>query len=138
MLNRLLKAGVVSRERKGRMWFYSLIESPLVSSYRVYENLVVLNELVIALTPLAQRIILFGGTAKGGDTAGSDIDLIIISGHKDKVLAKIRDDKIDREIKPVVQTPVEYAVARVKDKTFYEQVENGLKLYEEEVDEQRL
>lgn len=120
------------------MWFYSLNHSPLISVYRTYENLVELNDLVMVLKPLTQRIILFGSTAKGGDSAESDMDLFVISENKNKVMSTIRSYNIDREIKPVVQTPVEYAVARAKDKAFYEQVEAGLKLYEEEADEQRL
>lgn len=138
ILNRFQKASIVHRERRGRMWFYTVTESPLVNSYRIYDNLVTLNELVNELKPLAQRVILFGSAAKGGDTAASDIDLFIISAQKEQVLAKIRDLRIDREVKPVVQTPAEYAASRSKDKAFYDQVENGLKLYEEEADEQRL
>ena len=132
LLNRFLQAGVVSRERRGRMWFYSLKKTPLIEHYRVYENLVELNELVCELKPFTQRIILFGSAAKGGDTAESDIDLFIISARKKTVLDKIGDFKTDREIKPVVQTPVEYATSRLKDKAFYAQLENGLILNEEE------
>lgn len=138
ILNRFQKAGVVHRERRGRMWFYTLIKAPLVDYYRIYDNLVALNELVNELKPLAQRVILFGSAAKGGDSAESDIDLFIISTKKEQVLTIIRDYKNDREIKPVVQTPVEYASSRSRDKAFQDQVENGLKLYEEEADEQRL
>ncbi|MHB1056034.1 MAG: nucleotidyltransferase domain-containing protein [Thermoleophilia bacterium] len=138
ILNRFEKTGIVQRERRGRMWFYFLTRSPLVDYYRIYDNLVTLNELVNELKPLAQRVILFGSTAKGGDTAESDIDLFIISTHKEQVLAKIRDFRTDRDIRPVVLTPVEYATSRSKDKAFHAQVENGLKLYGEEADEQRL
>lgn len=138
LLNQFLKASLVSRERKGRMWFYTLSQSPLVNSYRVFENLVTLNELVITLRPLSQRIILFGSAATGEDIVESDIDLFILSQRKDEALAAIRGFKIDREIRPVIQTVVEYAAARTKDKAFYEQVENGLRLYEGEGDEQRL
>lgn len=138
ILNRFLEAGVVQRERRGRMWFYSLTRSPLIDYYRIYDNLVTLNALVNELKLLAQRVILFGSAAKGGDTAESDIDLFIISTHKEQVLARIREFRSDREIKPVVQTPIEYAASRSKDKAFYDQVQNGLKLHEEEADEQRL
>jgi len=138
VLNRFFRAGIVTRERRGRMWFYSLVRSPLVEQYRIYDNLVILNELIDDLKTLSQRIILFGSGARGGDTAESDIDLFIVAGQKEKVLKKIRDFEIGREIKPIVQTPVEYAASRAKNKAFYAQVESGLKLYEEEADEQRL
>src|SRR3990167_11135896 len=55
VLNRFLIAGIVQRERRGRMWLYSLTRSPLVEYYRIYDNLVSLNELVNGLKPLVQR-----------------------------------------------------------------------------------
>lgn len=138
VLNRLFEAGIVNRERRGRMWFYSLGRSPLIEYFRIYDNLAALSDLVEELKPLVQRVILFGSAAKGGDTAESDIDLFIISTNKKQVNDRIREFDFDREIKPIIQTPVEYAASRSKEKTFYAQVESGLKLFEEEVDEQRL
>jgi predicted nucleotidyltransferase len=137
-LNLFMKAGIVQRERRGRMWFYTLTKSPLIKSYRIYDNLVALNETVNKLKQVAQRIILFGSAANGSDTAESDIDLFIVSTNKKEVMRIIGELDTDREIKPVALTPVEYAVSRSKDKSFYAQVENGLKLFEEDVDEQRL
>ena len=64
------------------------------------------------------------------------ISLIFCSGRP--ILLEKWLLKIDREIKAIVQSPVEYATSRAKDKTFYARVEMGLKLFEEEVDEQRL
>lgn len=138
LLNQFLDFGLVFRERKGRMWFYTLNQAPLVNSFRVFENLVMLSELVASLCPLSRRIILFGSAATGEDTAASDIDLFIISQRKDEALAAIRDFQTDREIKPVIQTALEYADGRAKDKAFFEQVEKGLKLFEGEGDEQGL
>jgi len=137
-LHRFLEAGIVQRERRGRMWFYSLTDTPLMEHYRVYDNIVILSSLVHEMKPFAQRVVLFGSAAKGGDTAESDIDIFVISNNEGKVREIIRDFKIDREIMAIVQSPVEYAASRAKDKAFYAQVENGLKLFEEEIDEQRL
>lgn len=138
ILNGFLVAGVVLRERRGRMWFYSLTRTPLTEYFRIYDNLVALNDLVNELKPLTQRIILFGSAANGSDTAESDIDLFIISSKKSEVLSKIRNFIIDREVTPIVLSPLEFATARSKDKPFYDQVEHGLRLYEEDADEQSL
>jgi len=138
LLNNFLEAGLVDRERKGRMWFYSLKPSPLQTKYRVYENLIIFNELVEALKPFAQKIVLFGSAAIGTDTADSDVDLFVITEQKDEASKKIRNYKSEREIKPVVQTPEEYATSRSRDKAFYSQVAEGITLYEKEPDEQRL
>jgi len=133
-----LKAGLVDRERRGRMWFYSLRQTSLPRQFRIYENLVVLNDLVQALKPLVQKMILFGSAASGTDSAESDIDLFVIARKKDVVIKKIRDYESDREITPIVQTADEYAISRSRDKTFHDQVAEGITLYESEPDEQRL
>jgi predicted nucleotidyltransferase len=138
ILRQFFDAGLLEREKRGRMWFYTLSTNPLFKYYRVYENLVNLEDLVKALKPISQRIILFGSTAKGEDTAESDIDIFILATRKDEALKAIREYDIEREIKPVLQTPSEYAVSRKKDKAFYDEVAKGIVLLNKEPDEQRL
>ncbi|KKR17736.1 MAG: polymerase beta domain protein region protein, partial [candidate division CPR2 bacterium GW2011_GWC1_41_48] len=104
ILRQFFDAGLLVREKRGRMWFYTLSTKPLFKYYRVYENLVNLENLVKALKPISQRVILFGSTVKGEDTAESDIDLFILTNNKDEVLRVIRNYQTDREIKPVIQT----------------------------------
>lgn len=138
ILRQFSDTGLLEREKRGKMWFYTLTDNPLFKYYRVYENLVRLEDLVQTLKPVAQRIILFGSTAQGTDTAESDIDLFILTSRKEDVLKAIREFNIEREIKPVLQTPLEYAVSRKKDKAFYEEVAKGITLFNKEPNEQRL
>ena len=138
LLNQFYEYGLVTRERRGRMWFYSLSESPLFKHFRIYENLVDLSDLTNALKSIAIRIILFGSAARGEDTVDSDIDLFVITTDKDKAFKAIREFKTEREIKPVINTPTEYATSRKVDKAFYEEVAKGIVLFEKEADEQRL
>ncbi|MDP2211454.1 MAG: nucleotidyltransferase domain-containing protein [Candidatus Aquicultor sp.] len=138
ILRQFFDVGLLEREKRGRMWFYTLSANPLFKYYRVYENLVDLENLVKALKPISQRVILFGSTAKGEDTAESDIDLFILATRKDEALKAIREYDIEREIKLVLQTPSEYAVSRKKDKAFYDEVAKGIVLFNKEPDEQRL
>lgn len=137
-LNDFFRNGLVSREKRGKMWLYSVNEQPLIKYFRIYENLVELTELKNRLLPIAKRMILFGSAAQGEDTSASDIDLFIISDHSDDVFSVIQAFEFEREIKPIVQTPLEYAISRTKDKAFYEQVERGIVLFEKEADEERL
>lgn len=138
ILNDLLANGLVTREKQGKMWFYSLRSHPMHQHFRVFENLARLQELANGLAPLAIRVILYGSAAEGTDTAESDIDLFVIAEEPKKVAAEIRKFPSDREIKPVVMTPEEFAVARAKDKAFIEEAKRGLTLFERETDEQRL
>lgn len=138
ILNQFLKSGLVTRERRGRMWYYSLAPTPLFKYYRIFDNLVELADLANALKSISQKTILYGSTAQGTDTAHSDIDLFIISNQKNKVLKAIRDFRSEREIKPVIQTATEYAISRKKDKAFYDQVSKGIIIFNREPNEQRL
>lgn len=137
-LRSLLKGNIVYRVRRGKMWFYHLKAQPLVKHFRIFENLVQLQPLVDSLSNLAHRVILFGSAAEGTDTAASDIDLFIVADRTDQVVRAVRDWPAGRQINPIVQTPSEYAVARSKDKAFYDIVESGVKLLERADDEQRL
>jgi predicted nucleotidyltransferase len=137
LLNQFFESRLIERERRGRMWFYSLSDNPIFKYYRIYENLVDLEDLFSALKQTTQRIILFGSTARGEDTAGSDIDLFVLTINKNAALKAIREFKTEREIKPVIQTSSEYAVSRKIDKAFYEEVAKGIIIYSKEPDEQR-
>lgn len=138
LLNQFLKAGLVERERRGRMWFYFLSDTPLFKHFRIFENMVELSDLTNALKPVSKRIVLYGSMARGEDTIESDIDLFIITDDKGKVHKAIREFEAQREVKPVLNTPIEYATSRKTDKAFYEEVAKGIVLFNKEADEQRL
>lgn len=130
---------VVNREKRGRMSFWSVDDSaPLVQELKKTLNLASLFPLVQELSKISQRIVLFGSTASGTDAAESDIDLFILAEQKDKAQKIIQSFKTEREIKPVVQTSLEYATSRNKDKGFYNEVDKGITLFNREIDEQRL
>lgn len=135
ILNEFFKKNLVTRERRGKAWFYSVSDQPLVKYFRIYENLSNLCELVNQLRPIARRVILFGSAAKGTDTAESDVDLFVLTDNSRQVESTIQEYDIGREIKSVVLTPIEYATSQGKDKAFYEEVNKGIVLFEGEGDE---
>lgn len=64
----------------------------------------------------AQRVILFGSAARGGDTEHSDIDLLVIAATEEKfyermatVLAVVRELSRGVPLAPMVLTPEELA-----------------------------
>lgn len=138
ILRDFLENGLVSRERRGKMWLYTLTDGPLVRSFRVFENLITLAPLARALEGSATRVILYGSAATGEDTAESDMDLFVISDDPDSVSAAIRKFESDRPITPVIQTPEEYAASQTSDAGFMAEVKRGQILLEKGVDEQRL
>jgi len=138
ILNEFLAQGLVTRERRGKMWFYLPKASPMVEHFRVFENLIVLASLTSELAKVSKRVILFGSAAQGTDTAESDIDLFVISGTPSEVAAAIRKFNSERKIAPFIQTPAEYAAARTTNKAFIDEVNKGLVLFDRGIDEQRL
>lgn len=138
ILNEFLAQDLVTRQRSGKMWLYTPKPHPVVSHFRVFENLIVLAPLVSELGKVSKRVILYGSAADGTDTAGSDIDVFVISDRPQDAAAAIREFPSDRQIAPVIQTPAEYASARRTDKAFIEEVNKGLVLFEKGVDEERL
>lgn len=128
ILRDFLENGLVSRERRGKMWLYSLADGPLVRSFRVFENLINMAPLVSALEGSATRVILYGSAASGTDTAESDLDLFVIADDPDSISAAIRRFQGDRPITPVIQTPEEYAASLTSDAGFMTEVKRGLTL----------
>ncbi|NTW28167.1 MAG: nucleotidyltransferase domain-containing protein [Coriobacteriia bacterium] len=120
------------------MWLYTLEQNPLAQHFRVLENLIMLSGLVRRIAEISARVILYGSAAQGTDTSESDIDLFVITEEPDKVAAEIRCFPSDRLIMPVIQTSAEYAVSRIKDGAFIDEVKRGVVLFEKAIDEQRL
>jgi len=129
-LKELEKNNLVIREKRGKLSFWSVNDSPLTNELKKTINLALLFPLVEKLKDLSQRIILFGSVAKGEDTKESDIDLFILADEKEKVAKAIRKFRTEQEIKPVIQTPLEYATSKNKDKVFYDEVASGIVLFE--------
>lgn len=130
ILKSFLETGLVTRERRGKMWLYRITNRPLFKYFRIFENLVTLSDLVQNISPYAKRIILFGSATSGEDTMESDIDLFIITDKKNDVLEVIRRLESQRKISPVIKTPLEYATEMKKNKVFYSEVSQGIVLHE--------
>lgn len=84
-LERLVGAGLVTREQRGRQVYYrSNPDSPIFEELRgiAVKTFGVADVLRQGLAPFAGRIqaaFIYGSVAKGTDTASSDIDLMVVS-----------------------------------------------------------
>ena len=132
-LHELARQGVLKTEKKGRMIFYSVdIKSPLIRQYKVLQNIAPLEDVVKKLKPLAQRVVLFGSCAKGEDTQESDVDLLVVSRDKERVRALVPETKEKRKIQLLVKTPQEYISLEEKEPVFYQQIQQGIVLWQKE------
>jgi len=129
-LNKLFKLGLISREKRGKMYFYSLnIDSAAIKYFKIFTNLAELQKLVNSLSSISNQIILFGSCAKGEDTDESDIDLFIHSEYPDKARKILKSVKLDRVIKPVIVNSLDFVSLKRKDEEFYKQIKDGIVLW---------
>jgi len=116
-LARLAEAGLLKRERVGNQLRYSAnrrcpVFEELASLLRKTSGLT--DVLLDALTPVAKRIklaLIFGSMARGEERSGSDVDVLLVGdiGFAEAVKAlHAAQEKIGREINPVVMSPEEF------------------------------
>lgn len=119
-LRTLEEFGFVSVNRRGRLKLNRLNrENPLVKQLKILSTL---SRLLPKLEPLKDvgEIYLYGSAARGEDTEGSDIDILLI-GRDQRSVGKLK--AIDKRAKVNFLTPLEWAKAARDDPAFYERVE---------------
>jgi predicted nucleotidyltransferase len=127
----LHQAGLLLREQRGRMNFYTADDRhPFVRQFKVLDTVARLEPLLRQLRPLARRIILFGSCAEGTDAADSDVDLFILASARSQVMALISHCRFDRPIQPVVMNNQELVALKQEEPAFYTQVQRGIVLWE--------
>ena len=131
-------AGLVTATRIGNQKHYQANrQAPIFEELRgiVAKTVGVADVLREALTPLKPRIrtaFVYGSVAKGTDTAGSDIDLMVIA---DKVqyadifkLVSEAERRLGRKVSPTVVAPADLAKRRGED-SFHSRVLEQAKIF---------
>jgi len=127
-LARLAESGLVTVKRVGtQKHFQANPQSPIYAELcAIAQKTVGLAEpLREALAPLAKRItaaFVFGSVAKRGDTAASDIDVLVLSDSVEyaDVFAALQsaEAKLGRTVNPTVYTPANWNKKRKEDNAF--------------------
>jgi predicted nucleotidyltransferase len=123
-LTKLAEAGLLKRERRGNQQVYSAdstcpIFSELASILRKTSGLA--DVLAEALRPVADQVIVafvFGSVARGRETAGSDVDLLLIGdvSFRDAVAClHPAQSQLGREINAKVFSAKEFAAKAKKE-----------------------
>lgn len=130
-LRDLVAANFLSRTKRGKAFFYTLNhKSLIVKQLKIIETLTQLNSLLKKLEPLTSKIILFGSSSRGENTLDSDIDLLILSRHKDLVLEQIKKINSKQKIQSIIYSNLNFIEKKKTDPIFYEQVIQGVVLWE--------
>jgi DNA-binding MarR family transcriptional regulator len=144
ILGELLSAGIVEKKRKGKTELYNLTEmSPELRLFKAMNTVLNIAPLVQHLKPMCRLVMLYGSCANGLNVEESDLDLLVVSSNREKVLDTVaRFSPKERygytEIKSVIKTPAEWAGMETKDPVYFAEVQKGLVLYEKGIDESRL
>ena len=143
-LTELYSDGAIKRRRKGKMYFYSIDSSnALLVELKKLVNLLLIEPLVEDLKKTSRRIILYGSCALGTDNSESDLDLFIVAHSKKNVSNVISGFTFPRgfeniHIQSVIKTPVELLERGESERTFMEEVERGIVLWEKVGSESRV
>jgi predicted nucleotidyltransferase len=143
-LNELYSTGAVTRRREGKMYFYSIDSSAAaVIEFKKLINLILIEPLVEELKKMSNRVVLYGSCASGTDTSESDLDLFVVSNNKEGVSNTIGNFKFPRgyediHIQSVIKMPVELLEEEESERTFMEEVERGIVLWERVASESRV
>ena len=130
-LRDLISTDFLFRTKRGKTFFYTLNhKNPIIKQLKVIETIRQINGLLKKIKPLSSRIILFGSSGRGEDTADSDRDLLIISRNKGLVLEQIKKFKSRRKIQSIIYTNLNFIEKEKTDPVFYQQVNKGIVLWE--------
>lgn len=130
-LDRLQRAGLLEKRRVGnQLQFCANMQHPVFPelSALLRKTIGLADVLTLALMPAADRIVVafvFGSIARAGETAASDVDVIIIGrvefGEAIHLLYDAQSD-LQREINPKVYSPDEWAASAVAQSPFMQDV----------------
>lgn len=127
LLNLLSRYGLLNEKVKAGSKFYTAAgENPVLKQLKILIVLSKLYELTRDFYGKNIEVSLFGSAARGEDTENSDIDLLIIADGGKKILSELIDrlkNNMEREVNPVVYTPIGYANLYNTEKAFYESIE---------------
>ena len=143
-LNELYSTGAVTRRKEGKMYFYSIDSSnAALTEFKKMVNLMLIEPLVEELKKMSSRVVLYGSCALGTDTSESDLDLFVVSNSKEDVSNVISNFKFPKgyeniHIQPVIRTPVELLEKGESERTFIEEVDRGVVLWERVASESRV
>lgn len=130
-LHNLMNAGLVERDKKGRMYFYYINnEDSLIKQLKITQNLIDIKPLVDKLKPVSLKIILYGSASTGTNHAESDLDLFVLTREAKKTKDIIYKSSLKERLQYVINSPQDFIKMKKQNLIFYKEISNGIILYE--------
>jgi predicted nucleotidyltransferase len=131
-MRELISQGFAKKQLRGRMGIYSLdMQNSAVKQFKALLNIMETGKALGKLKPVSVSVTLYGSCARGEDTQNSDIDIFVITHDPENVKEVLSKIKLKRKLQAVIKTPVEMVVFREKETLYLNEVERGIKLWEE-------
>lgn len=131
LLKKLSKTGIVFAEEKGHMKFYQINpRNPELKKIRINSAIDYLKPLARKFNNKVLKIILFGSASRGEQTFNSDLDVFILANNKNEARDALKKPNISSRIKAIIKTPSEWSEMEITEPEFYQEVKNGIILYE--------
>lgn len=130
-LRELAEEGLINREKKGKIFLYSLNHTNVIAKqFKILKNVELVYPLVNKLKNKSEKIILFGSSSRGEDSAQSDIDIFVLTKVSDEIHKIVSKFKAKRKIQLIVRNTVEYMNMENKEKVFFEEINRGIAIWE--------
>jgi len=125
-LHSLMDAGLVKREKKGRMYFYYVsLEDSIIRQLKVTQNLIDIRPLVEKLQGISLKIVLYGSSAAGVNHAESDVDLFILTRDAKRVKDVIYKSPFKERLQQIIVTPQDFVKLKKENPTFHKEISSG-------------
>jgi predicted nucleotidyltransferase len=132
-LKSLKKMNFLKENKSGKNIYYRINQdNPAVKNFKIFMTINELTSLINQLKSLSKKIMLFGSCATGEDTNESDIDLFVLTNEKEKVNKKILKTNFNRNIQAVVVNTADLIKIKEKDKGFYQEINKGITLWNDQ------
>lgn len=130
-LRDLVEAGAAKKEKRGKFYLYSVEPPhPVIKQLKVLKTVISLSPLIKKIKGCAKKVILYGSSSRGEDTADSDIDLFVVTNSLEKVESLIKNKVGGKRIQLTMRTPLKYVEMETTDPVFNKEVEIGIVLWE--------
>lgn len=131
-LNELTKEKMVFMEQRGNMKFFQInLHNPLIRQLRASSAIESVSKIVEKIKNNSKKIILFGSSARGEQSAESDIDLFVLSNLPEEIKKILAKEQKKLPISAIIKTPNEWGEMEIKEPEFYSEVKKGIILYEQ-------
>lgn len=130
-LHVLVEEDIINKKKVGRTSLYGADANHIIiKELKILQNLLLIYPLIEKLKPESQKILLFGSSSKGTNTAESDIDLFVQTNNVKKIREIVNSSQLKDKIQLITKTPKEMLVINNEKPLFFQEIEKGKLIWE--------